>query len=281
MQVGVEEAGREFPIHWVRKLGAEGGHCHPGALLRELVVLLVLVFITVLVTSLISGILGMAGGFILMGVLSSFLPVALAMVTHGFVQAWANGLRAVSLWKHIAWRGTGLFFLGAACAIALLISTRWVPSKAVLFISLGLIPFIALVLKRFELNFERPWHAFGCGFLVNGMQVTAGVGGPALDVFFVRTQLNRFQVVATKSITQVLSHGIKTAYFWNAATSGDTKMWDLWFWPTAVGVAWVGTNLGVNLLQKISDKQFQRWTQAVVLALGAIYLFKGIWLMAH
>jgi len=23
MQVGVEEAGREFPIHWVRKMGAE------------------------------------------------------------------------------------------------------------------------------------------------------------------------------------------------------------------------------------------------------------------
>ena len=46
---------------------------------------------TVLATSVLSGILGMAGGMLLMAVLVSLLPVSGAMVLHGAVQAMANG----------------------------------------------------------------------------------------------------------------------------------------------------------------------------------------------
>ena len=57
---------------------------------------------TVFVTSLISGVIGMAGGMILMAVLVSLLSVPAAMVVHGAVQATANGSRAYFLRQHIA-----------------------------------------------------------------------------------------------------------------------------------------------------------------------------------
>ena len=42
--------------------------------------------VAVLITSFISGILGMAGGMILMGVLLALLPLPTAMVLHGVTQ---------------------------------------------------------------------------------------------------------------------------------------------------------------------------------------------------
>ena len=45
------------------------------------------IFVSVLGTSILSGVIGMAGGLLLMGVLVSLLPVAGAMIVHGAVQA--------------------------------------------------------------------------------------------------------------------------------------------------------------------------------------------------
>jgi len=48
----------------------------------------------VLSTSFVSGIFGMAGGMILMGILLAIMPLAAAMVLHGLTQMAANGWRA-------------------------------------------------------------------------------------------------------------------------------------------------------------------------------------------
>ena len=48
------------------------------------------IFTTVFLTSFVSGIFGMAGGLILMGVLVSLVGVASAMIIHGVIQMFAN-----------------------------------------------------------------------------------------------------------------------------------------------------------------------------------------------
>ena len=63
---------------------------------------LAVIGISILVTSFISGIFGMAGGLILLGVLLLFMDVAPAMVLFGTIQIAANGWR-VALWL---WRPT-------------------------------------------------------------------------------------------------------------------------------------------------------------------------------
>ena len=62
-------------------------------------VVLSLLAVSALVTSFISGILGMAGGMILMGILLAMMPLPQAMMLHGLTQLSANGWRAW-LWRH-------------------------------------------------------------------------------------------------------------------------------------------------------------------------------------
>ena len=41
----------------------------------------------------------------------------------------------------------------------------------------------------------------------------------------------------------------------------------------------VGTTLSRSFLDRMSDKQFYHWTRRVILALGAVYIAQGLWLM--
>ena len=69
--------------------------------------------LAVLATSTLSGILGMGGGMILMGIFLLLLPLEWAMVLHGCTQLASNGSRA---WLHrteVEWRFLPRYFAGA------------------------------------------------------------------------------------------------------------------------------------------------------------------------
>src|SRR5690242_1362100 len=55
-------------------------------------------------TSFLSGIFGMAGGLILIGVLLALMPLPAAMVLHAITQMASNGWRAFLWRRHIKWR---------------------------------------------------------------------------------------------------------------------------------------------------------------------------------
>ena len=158
-----------------------------------------------LVTSFISGILGMAGGMILMGVLLAMLPVPAAMMLHGITQLASNGWRAV-LWRDkVDWRIFRGYVYGAMAMLVIFAIVKLVVRKPVAFIVMGLTPFLALVLPEgLHLNVERKGQPFVCGFICSGLALMAGVSGPILDIFFVRSKMGRHAVVATKAMTQSL-----------------------------------------------------------------------------
>ncbi|HEX4858631.1 MAG TPA: TSUP family transporter, partial [Usitatibacteraceae bacterium] len=169
---------------------------------------------TVLITSFISGILGMAGGMILMAVLLALLPLPAAMMLHGITQMAANGWRAW-LWRgHVDGRVFRGYAVGALAALTLFAVLQVVVSKPVAYILLGLTPFAARMLPAgWHLNVDRRGHPSACGFICTAVQLMAGVAGPLLDVFFVRSGMDRRGVVATKAITQAFGHLVKIAYF--------------------------------------------------------------------
>jgi len=51
----------------------------------------------------ISGLFGMAGGLVFMGIIASLMSVSAAMVVHGIVQSASNGSRSTILRDHIRW----------------------------------------------------------------------------------------------------------------------------------------------------------------------------------
>ena len=77
---------------------------------------LLLTIVSVLATSFLSGVFGMAGGMILMGVLVAFMPVSAAMVLHGAAQLTANGWRAFLWRRNSDFRIFGRFLVGLLAA---------------------------------------------------------------------------------------------------------------------------------------------------------------------
>jgi uncharacterized membrane protein YfcA len=242
-----------------------------------------LLLLVVLITATASGVFGMAGGLMLMGALTLAMPVAAAMVTHGAVQFVSNGWRAFLHRKHIDWPIILFYGAGSAVAAGLLALVTYSPSKAWVYLLLGLIPGLAWIPKAvFNLDAAKPVHAVGCGFGVTGLNVLAGVSGPLLDVFFVRTALTRHQIVATKATTQAFSHTVKMVFYGVPlfAAVGDSGLPPWWFFAIAAPLAMLGAYLGGFILNRISDVNFQKWTRWIVTALGVIYLIQAAQLFA-
>jgi uncharacterized membrane protein YfcA len=224
-------------------------------------------------TATLSGMFGMAGGLLLMGVYAALLPVAAAMVLHGATQLVANGMRAAVLWREIHWRGVRFYLVGALLAFGVLVQVRFVPNQTVIFVGLGLSPFVARLLPARWLDFERPLGAALCGAQVAALNLTAGAAGPLLDVAFLETRLSKHQVVATKAITQVCSHTLKLAYF--APLMTGTEVAPALLVPILISTV-LGTWTGTRILARVSDHDFRAVSRALVYAIGAFYLYKAV-----
>lgn len=234
-----------------------------------------IVILAVFGTSILSGIFGMAGGLILMGVLATILPVPLAMTAHGFAQFIANGTRFLSLRKHVDWRSCAYYGIGLAVAAAIFWFVLFSPSPAVLFLTLGAIPIISLLPRTPKFDFQKPRHAIACGFLNTAAHLTAGVSGPVLDLFFVNSKMNRFQIIATKAFTQTLGHALKVGYFASLA-SAFTEL-PLWLPIGVAASAIFGTHAGGWILHRMSEASFRLYLRKIFLLIGFIYLARGAW----
>ncbi len=236
-----------------------------------------LITLVAFATSVISAVLGMAGGMILMGVYAVVLPVQVAMILHGVTQAFANGFRAFLLRDRIYTKGLGWYALGAGLSLAFFTWLALVVAGPVLFLVLGGIPLsLSLLPRRFAPRFERRSSAAACGALVTAAHLLAGVSGPLLDVFFVRAELDRFEVIATKAVTQTAGHLLKILYFGALVPGPDFEVdLALWIYPVLVACAYLGTRVGGRILESLSDAGFRRWTGRVVIALSLLYVWRG------
>ena len=231
------------------------------------------VVLAAFVTATVSGVLGMAGGLLLLGALLLVLPVAVAFVVHGLLQLVSNGWRAFLQRAHIAWRSVGWYAVGAAVAVVGVGAIAYVPSRPLTYLLLGLVPALVWLPKGWrQLDAERPAHAVAAGLLVTVLNLLAGVAGPLLDVFFVRTTLLRHQVVATKAAAQVLSHAGKVVVSAQLVT-GDAVPYAVVL--VAVPLSMLGTALGGRLLDRMSETGFTSWTRWVVTAIGGVYLVQA------
>ena len=239
------------------------------------------VSIAVVVTSFISGILGMAGGMILMGALLALMPVSAAMMLHGITQMASNGWRAW-LWRdRIDWRVFRGPMYGALCVLAIFGILQLVGSRPVVYVVLGLTPFVSYVLPAsLKLNVDRRGHSFVCGVVCTMLSLLAGVSGPLLDVFFLDSKMSRHGVVATKAASQTMAHLLKVLYFGVLLKSAAPGGVEWPFAPVMVVLAVVGTTLSRKALDRITDTDFRLWTRYTVTAVGIFYLTNGVWELA-
>ena len=234
----------------------------------------VLIIISALATSLLSGLVGMAGGVVLMAVLVNILPVSSAMVLHGITQFTANGSRTLILRKHLMWRLMPGYILGASAAVAGFSALLFVPEASVVLILVGLFPWLArLQPKSSALNITRPASNIICGFSVTSAQLLAGAAGPLLDLFYLNSGLDRQTVVANKALTQTIGHLLRIFYY-GAVISVATPLPN-WLFLAAAIAAVIGTRLGTWLLARWDDQRFQKVSGQIILATGTICILQG------
>lgn len=230
-------------------------------------------------TSVLSGIFGMAGGMILLAALMALLPVTTAIAVQGAIQIVANGSRAIFSRAYIEWRILGTICLGLLAAAALLFVVRYTPDLATVCIAIGLMPILVWIPKRWlALDASRPLHAFFCGLLSGGLNLAVGVAGPTVDIFFIRTEMDRRTVIATKAAAQVISHAAKVVFY--GATASAMVGGDWLIVLIAAPLAVLGTNVGYHILQRLTDEGFRSWTRWIVTGIGLSFLFRGLLLLA-
>jgi uncharacterized membrane protein YfcA len=240
-----------------------------------------LILVVVVATSILSGIVGMAGGMILMALLTLLLSVPVAMLLHGVTQAGANGARAWFLRDHVRWSVLPPYLLGAGACVGVFGVLALVPDRGLVLILVGLFPWAGLLLRgRMRLDIERPLTAFVCGALVTSAQLLAGAAGPLLDVFFLHGRLNRHQIVATKAFTQTLGHLTKLGYYGTLLfVLGDGLEFDdrapPWLFLAVIPMALIGTRIGTRILDRLDERQFRRASEQVILAIGTACVIAG------
>ena len=232
--------------------------------------------VVVFATSFLSGIFGLAGGLILMGALLLFLPVTSAMVLHATTQIAANGSRAF-LWRaHTDYGIFARYMIGGAAAFVLFASVRFVPDRALVYFALGLMPFVGFVLpERMAPRADRRFGSETCGFLSTALQLISGVSGPALDIFLIRSNLDRRSVLSTKALCQTATHFLKLVYFGGLIGGGLGDVHPV-VAALAVALALLGTNLARTILERLSDVQFRRWMKILMIAIGTFYMAQGV-----
>lgn len=215
----------------------------------------ILVFSAAL-TSIISALTGMTGGILLLSVMTFFLPFQALIPIHGIVQLMSNSSRALILRYSIHWGMFLPFLIGApfgALGITYWIGqvqdTRWALT------AIALLIFYAVFKPKRLPHLKIPFPAFfGVGFIAGGLGMVVGATGPFLAPFFLRGDLAKEQIVATKASMQLFVHLLKIPAFLYLGFA--YREYALLIISMSAAVI-LGTAVGVRGLRHLTEQVFQ------------------------
>jgi uncharacterized protein len=245
----------------------------------ELLILCVAAF----ATSLLSAVVGMAGGITLLAVMLLFLEPLVAIPLHGAVQLLSNGSRTWIQRRHVRWPilwryGLPLLPMGF---VGLAIARRLAPQLARVLI--GAFVLVATWRPRWMWLGSHPERSDpGRRFLLLGgvvgvLNMTIGATGPLIAPFFLNLGLPRQALVGTKAACQTAGHLAKLVVFGFAGFA---------FLPYAAPLALLGVSVvlgtwaGSRLLDRVSEATFVLLYRTVltVIALRLLLWEGAAWL---
>jgi uncharacterized membrane protein YfcA len=227
-------------------------------------------------TSIVSGVMGMAGGMLLLTAMLLRLEPAVAIPVHGIVQLVANGSRAFLLRGHVAWPAVWRFVWpllpGSVLGILIL---SYVPAGASR-IAIGVFVIASTWLSGFfsigKGEDARRVLPFG-GLLVGFFSTLVGATGPLLGPFILALELGSQATIATMASCQIFQHAAKVLVF---GLSGFDP--SLYLVPS-LGLclcAIAGSAIGTRLLDRIPQKPFRLMVKLVLTALALHQLYIGL-----
>lgn len=223
----------------------------------------------------------MGGGMILMIVLISFLPVSEAMVLHGLIQLVSNGSRVGIHFKHVRWEIIIKYILGAVATLILFKLLNYIPSKTIIYLLLGTIPFLGLIPKLgAQMSIMRPGRSFLCAALITCAQLLAGASGPVLDIFFINAPLSRFEILGTKAVTQCLGHLMKIIFYGSLLLTNQTEAFiSIPIVAAILVLTLVGNFIGAKIVARMNDHFFKKVSRYFVFFICVPVLAQAIKLL--
>lgn len=208
------------------------------------------------VTSIISVVVGMAGGIVLLSLMTFVMPVSQLIPIHGAIQLVSNSSRCFYLRRSVI-KPIFFYFLvglpfGTFTAIKIIKSLD--SSTLPLVLILCLILYTLLKPKKMPEIKIPYWGFFLIGICIGILGPLIGATGPFLAPFFLREDFTKDQTVATLSSIQTVGHLIKipTFLYLGFAYLDYALIIVLMSFATILG-----TRYGVRLLGKMDERFFR------------------------
>jgi uncharacterized membrane protein YfcA len=225
-------------------------------------------------TSMLSGMLGLAGGMTLLSVMLLFYDPLVAIPLHGAIQLVSNSSRAWIQREHVVgdivgWYSLLLLPMGfAGLSIAKQLSPPVARALIGLFVLAATWAPGLLLLGAHPERTGRNRRFLVLGGVVGLLNTTVGATGAISAPFFLNIGLGRQQVIGTMAACQALGHLAKLAVF-GAAGFAFLRFAS----PLALLCVFVvaGTFVGSRLLDRVSEQRFV-WLYKGVLTLIALHL---------
>lgn len=209
-----------------------------------------------IVTSIISATVGLAGGIVLLSMMTFFLPMSSIVPIHGVVQLLSNSSRFLFLREMICWPIFTATTIGLPIGTLIAVKVlKTLSGEKLITLSIALIILYTIFKpkKMPELNLNR-YGFFLLGIVIGILNPFIGATGPLLGPFIFRKDLKKEEIISTQASIQSVGHFLKIPAF----LSLSFPFFDHLYLIISMSIcAIIGTKLGVIFLGKMPERPFR------------------------
>lgn len=214
--------------------------------------------------------LGIGGGALLLAVMASLMPPMALIPVHGVIQLGSNALRAGLLIRHAYWPPFAVFALGTGIGAAVGGSVVVNLPPPVVMIGVGAFVIWNVLARPPKWMSHLP---FVSGAISSFLTMFFGATGVFVASFTKSLALPRQAHVATHATLMTLQHALKVVAFGMLGFAFGP--W-IGFIALMIGAGFLGTLTGRMVLTRMSDRNFKRALDGVLLLLSAQLIWRGI-----
>ena len=191
-----------------------------------------------------------------MAIIASLVDTAYIVPLHATVQLTSTSTRLILFFKHIKWKIILFFLVGVLPGAFIGIYVFNMLDKNIIKLLMGIFILLITYLPKSKKEITSSFANFlPVGFVSGMIGIFFGAIGPFIAPFFVRKDVIKEELVATKATCQAITHIIKIPMF-GFIGANVLVHWNILLYLCVAVI--VGTIVGKNMLSKMSEKTFKK-----------------------